>query len=114
MALLVIVTGATEGAWYEIDTLASTVGSCMALEGGYTTDCARAVSNWEVAHHGETLTVSTPDGAGTAPIPFGQTVTVTVTRRVQWPPISIPVSSTFTDSSSYIETSAPQATYTNP
>lgn len=101
-------------AWYGVDQLAHTVSSCMAQEGGYTTDCARMVATWENANHGVAVSVSTPDGAGNAPIPWGQTVTVTVQRDVGWSFITIPLTSQAADVSTYLGTTAPQATYTNP
>lgn len=109
----IVATVGTTGAWYGVDQLAQTTVSCMAQEGGYASNCAGLVSTWESASK-TTVTVATSDGAGSAPVAYGSTVSVLMSRDVNWGVVTLTVSSKATAISTYLPGSGPEATYVSP
>ena len=105
-----VITIGTVGSWYAVDQLTQTTAACMAQEGGYASTCAALVNTWETGNH-TTVQVATDNGSGGAPVSYGDTVTVRITRSVEWGAFSLPVSSTGTAISTYLQQSGPAVTY---
>ncbi len=111
--LAIVATIGTTGAWYGVDQLAQSTASCMAQQGGYSTSCAAIVANWESASK-TGVTVVTNDGSGTAPVDYGGTVSITMSRDVNWGLVSLPVTSKAIAVSTYLPGSGPAVNYTSP
>lgn len=108
--LAIVATIGTTGSWQAVDQLTQTTAACMAMEGGYASHCKALISTWESAN-GIHVTVLTPDGLGSAPVNYGQLVTIEISRSVNWGVVSLPVSSKATAISTYLVGSGPSATY---
>lgn len=89
-------------AWWNLDPLAQTVVADMAQDGGYSTQAAQLVADWRRANLGGTLTVSTADTPGVAPVPFGNSVHATFTWTLFQLGIPFQIRASATAMSSYL------------
>lgn len=109
----IVATVGTTGAWYGVDQLAQSAASCMAQQGGYSSSCAAIVANWESATK-TPVVVATNDGPSTAPVAYGGTVSITVSRNVNWGLVTLGISSKAVAVSTYLPGSGPAVTYVTP